>query len=90
MITSYGPLSLESFEENFKKTRLVVIIVVGIQGWLESQGREDLKMRKEIHPKDGRISLVVGGIGRSIIFGRKVYFKLCSPSIFIFVSKDFF
>lgn len=46
-------------------TGLVVIIVVGIQGWLESQGRE------ETHPEDGYISLVVLGIGRRVYFGDK-------------------
>ena len=33
-------------------TTLVVTIVVGIQGWLESQGREDLEKWKEVHSKD--------------------------------------
>ena len=29
-----------------------VVIVVEIQGWLESQGREDLEKRKETHPME--------------------------------------
>lgn len=63
-------------------TGLVVIIVVGIQGWLESQGRE------ETHPEDGYISLVVLGIGRRVILGTKACFYLYGPSIFTFMSND--
>lgn len=31
--------------------RLLVVIVGGMQGWLESQYWEDLEKRKETHPK---------------------------------------
>lgn len=68
------PLPLESFKKNFKRTRLLFKIVGGIQGRLQSEGRGDLEKRKETYPKDEYISLIVSGVGRSIIFGAKAYF----------------
>lgn len=71
---------------------LVVTIVVGIQGWLESQGRKIWKSGKKstakIYPKD--TSVGVSGIGRSMILGGKAFFFLCGPSIFIFICNDFY
>lgn len=49
----YVPLSSDKFKKTFKMTGLVVIIVVGIQGWLESQGREDVERQEKTHPEDG-------------------------------------
>lgn len=84
LVTSYGPFPLESFKKTVKWPLGFVIIVVGIQGWLESQGRGDLEKRKETHPIEG-----VLGTGRSMIFGGKGCFYLHGPSLFVFVSKDF-
>lgn len=86
----YVPLSSDKFKKTFKMTGLVVIIVVGIQGCLESHGREDVERQKETHPEDGYISLVVLGIGRRVILGTKACFYLCGPSIFRFMSNDLF
>lgn len=69
-----GPLSLESFKKNFKRTRLLFKIVGGNQGWLQSEGRGDLEKRKKSYPKDEYISLIMSRVDRSIIFGAKAYF----------------
>lgn len=69
-----GPLPLESFKNSCKRTRLLFNIVGGIQGWLQSEGRGDLEKRKETYPKDEYISLIMSGVGRSIIFRAKAYF----------------
>lgn len=52
---------------------------------MESQGRGDLEKRKETHPIEG-----VLGTGRSMTFGGKGCFYLHGPSLFVFVSNDFY
>lgn len=76
----YGSLSSDNFKKSFKVTQLVVIIVVGIQGRLESQGREDLERRKETHPKDGYIYLTGSVSNRQEYYygGKGLLLPLCS------------
>lgn len=52
---------------------------------MESQGRGALVKRKGTHPIEG-----VLGTGRSMIFGEKGCVSLHGPSLFVFVSNDFY
>lgn len=58
-------------------TGLVVIVFVGIQGWLESQSREDLEKQKESHPTMVNLPGPVRN-RQSTIFGAKVLVPLWS------------
>lgn len=52
---------------------------------MESQGRGALVKRKGTRPIEGML-----GTGRSMIFGEKGCVSLHGPSLFVFVSNDFY